>query len=74
MDYIILLTVYSERFRWLNMFNAFIAFLSTFLLGVVIYAKIWWDGSGVGWKFTKWFFGLFFIAALIVGGVTYVAG
>ncbi|QJD84968.1 hypothetical protein [Cohnella herbarum] len=52
------------------MFNAFIAFISIMILGAVIYGKLWWDGPGVGLKFTKWYFGIFFVAALIVGGIT----
>ncbi len=51
--------------------NALIAFISILLLGIVIFAKIWWDGSGIGFKFTKWYFGIFFVAALIVGGGTF---
>ncbi|MGG1637959.1 hypothetical protein MHH56_05045 [Paenibacillus sp. FSL K6-3182] len=54
------------------MFDAFIAFISIILFGVVIFVKIWWDGEGTSFKFTKWYFGIFFIAALIVGGCTYV--
>ncbi len=51
--------------------NALIAFISILLLGVVVFAKIWWDGSGISFKFTKWYFGIFFIVALIVGGSTF---
>lgn len=53
------------------MFNAFIAFISIMLLGVVIFIKLWWDGPGTSLAFTKWFFGIFFIAALIVGACTF---
>ncbi|GIO06613.1 hypothetical protein J31TS6_26410 [Brevibacillus reuszeri] len=53
------------------MFNAFIAFITTLLFGVVIFAKIWWDGSGMSFTFTKWYFGIFFIAALVVGACTF---
>ncbi|WP_247740857.1 hypothetical protein [Cohnella sp. LGH] len=48
-------------------FNAFIAFISVMLLGAVIYGTVWWQGSNMSWKFTKWFFIVFFIAALITG-------
>lgn len=51
-----------------KMFNAFIAFSSTLLLGVIIFLKLFWDGSGImSFKFTKWFFGIVLIAALIAG-------
>lgn len=43
------------------------AFLGVLVLGGVIYWKIWWDGSNIGWRFTKWYFGLFLIAALVTG-------
>lgn len=56
------------------MFYAFIAFLSTFLLGVVIYGSLWWQGSDMSWRVTKWYFGIFFIAALVVGVITYFSG
>ncbi|MEK3750053.1 hypothetical protein NYE25_17680 [Paenibacillus sp. FSL E2-8871] len=55
----------------MKMENALIAFISILLLGVVVFAKIWWDGSGISFKFTKWYFGIFFIVALIVGGSTF---
>ncbi|MNC43493.1 hypothetical protein D3C75_923560 [compost metagenome] len=51
--------------------NALIAFISILLLGVVIFVKIWWDGPGISFKFTKWYFGIFLLAALIVGGGTF---
>ncbi|MFD0715814.1 hypothetical protein [Paenibacillus sp. GCM10027626] len=52
--------------------NALIAFVSIMLLGVVIFVKLWWDdGAIMSFKFTKWYFGIFFVAALIVGGVTF---
>jgi len=54
------------------MFNAFIAFICIILLGVVIFVKIWWDGTSTSFTFIKWFFGIFFIAALIVGACTYL--
>ncbi|OXM82663.1 hypothetical protein [Paenibacillus rigui] len=56
------------------MYSAFIAFISILLLGAVIYAKIWWDGTGVGLTFTKWFFGIFGIAGLVAAGITYFMG
>ena len=55
------------------MFNAFIAFICIILLGVAIFVKIWWDGAGMTFRFIKWFFGIFLIAAFIVGGGTYFA-
>lgn len=51
--------------------NALIAFISIIVLGCVIFFSVWWDGGSVSLKFTKWFFGIFFAAALIVGGCTY---
>lgn len=53
---------------------AFIAWLSILLLGIVIYFTAWWQGTGMSLKFTKWYFGFFFAAAVIVGGYTYFAG
>ncbi|QMV41494.1 hypothetical protein [Cohnella cholangitidis] len=53
------------------MYNAGIAFLSVMLLGAIIYGKLWWDGPGVGLKFTKWFFGIFVLAGIVVAGITY---
>jgi hypothetical protein len=52
------------------LFNAFVAFSSVMLLGAVIYGTAWWQGPGVTWKFTKWFFGIFFIAAIVTGVLT----
>ncbi|MFD0589299.1 hypothetical protein ACFQZE_15020 [Paenibacillus sp. GCM10027627] len=50
------------------------AFLGILLLGAVIYWKIWWeDGSNIGWKFMKWYFALFFVVALITGGIAHFA-
>ena len=54
--------------------NAFIAFICTIILGVIIYVKIWWEGPGTSFTFTKWYSGIFFIAALIVGVCTYFTG
>lgn len=51
--------------------NALIVFISILLLGAVIYGKIWWEGAGVSFKFTKWYFVIFSLAALIVAGVAY---
>lgn len=52
--------------------NALIAFVSIMLLGIVIFVKLWWDdGTVMSFKFTKWYFGIFFVAALIVGGGTF---
>lgn len=53
------------------MFNALIAFLSVLLLGILIFVKLWWDGEGMSLRFAKWYFGIFLIAALIVGVCTY---
>ncbi len=53
------------------MYNAFIAFIYIIILGAVIYAKIWWDGPGLSFKFTKWYFSIFFVVGLIVGVFTY---
>lgn len=54
--------------------NAIIAFVSVFLLGVVIYVSVWWEGSYFSLAFTKWFFIIFFVVALVSGGATYVMG
>ncbi|WP_212961152.1 hypothetical protein [Cohnella xylanilytica] len=56
------------------MYNGFIGFISILILGGVIYAKLWWDGSGMSWKFTKWYSLLFVIAALAVGIGIWVTG
>lgn len=50
---------------------ALIAFSSVMLLGVVIYGTAWWQGPGISIRFTKWFFGIFFIAAAVSGILTY---
>ncbi|WP_433945534.1 hypothetical protein [Paenibacillus sp. SN-8-1] len=52
--------------------NGLIALVSILLLGIVIYAKLWWDGSTMSLRFTKWYFGLFLLGAVIVGGYFYV--
>ncbi|WP_187386106.1 hypothetical protein [Paenibacillus tuaregi] len=52
--------------------NGLIALVSVLLLGIVIYAKLWWDGSTMSLRFTKWYFGLFLLGALIVGGYFYI--
>ena len=49
------------------------AFTAVLLLGAVIYGKLWWDGSGMSWRFTKWYFGLFAVGALITGICTSLA-
>ncbi|RNB92472.1 hypothetical protein EDM56_01905 [Brevibacillus fluminis] len=54
------------------MYNAFIAFISVLLLGGIIYWTAWWEGSWVSLRFTKWFFTIFLIAAVITGICTYV--
>lgn len=51
--------------------NALVAFVSIMILGGVIFYSFWWEGGNVGFKFAKWFFGIFFAAALVVGGYTY---
>ncbi|BFH65362.1 hypothetical protein [Paenibacillus azoreducens] len=56
------------------MTNAFIAFISIVLLGIVIYVKVWWDGAGMSLRFTKWFFGICLVAAAVVGIGTFFAG
>lgn len=61
-----------ERVRR-KMENGLIALVSILLLGIVIYAKLWWEGSGMSWQFTKWYFGLFLFGAVIVGGYFYAA-
>jgi len=52
------------------MYNAFIAFIAILILGAIIYGTAWWNGSVVGWKFTKWFFIVTLAAALVVGVLT----
>ena len=54
--------------------NALIAFVCVFLLGVVIYVTAWWEGSYFNLAFTKWFFVIFFVVALVSGGVTFYMG
>lgn len=54
--------------------EALIAFIGVILLGVVIYVSAWMDGSTWTKKVTKWFFGIFFVAALITGGYFYFIG
>ncbi|WP_281933227.1 hypothetical protein [Paenibacillus tyrfis] len=51
--------------------NALIAFVSIMVLGGVIFYSLWWEGGNVGFTFAKWFFGIFFVAAMVVGGYTY---
>jgi hypothetical protein len=53
------------------MANALIAFFGILVLGAVIYVTIWWEGPNMSIKFTKWFFSIFVVAALIVGGYTF---
>ncbi|SFF07831.1 hypothetical protein SAMN04487969_11358 [Paenibacillus algorifonticola] len=53
------------------MTDALIAFASTMLLGIIILVKIWWDGDGTSWRFTKWFSGICLAVALVVGGITF---
>lgn len=54
-----------------TMTDALIAFVSTIILGIVILAKIWWDGDGTSWRFTKWYSVVFFAVAIVVGGITF---
>ncbi|GJM79316.1 hypothetical protein HMSSN139_18120 [Paenibacillus sp. HMSSN-139] len=45
-----------------------VAFVSVMLLGIVIFVKLWWDdGANMRLKFWLWYFGLFFVGALVVG-------
>lgn len=54
------------------MYYAFIAWISIILLGAVIYWKLWWDdGAAMTLRFTKWYFGIVFVAAVIVGACTF---
>jgi hypothetical protein len=52
--------------------NAAIVFVCVLLIGIGIYIRIWWDGHGVSFKFTKWYFAIFLAASLILGLLTYV--
>ncbi len=54
----------------MNFLGAFSAIL---ILGAIIYGKLWWDGAGMSWRFTKWYFGLFAVGALITGICTSLA-
>lgn len=54
--------------------EALIAFICVMVLGIVSYVGAWLDGSTMTKKFTKWFFGIFFVAALITAGYFYFVG
>ncbi|MGG1552475.1 hypothetical protein [Paenibacillus ferrarius] len=47
------------------MSDAFTVFIGIILLGLVIFIKVWWDGTGMSMKFTKWYFAFFFSTAVI---------
>jgi len=51
--------------------NALIALVAMVILGIILYIRLWWDGPGISFKFTKWYFGIALIAALIVAAVTF---
>ncbi|MFC5404906.1 hypothetical protein [Cohnella soli] len=51
--------------------NAIGGFFAILILGAIIYGKIWWDGPGLNWRFTKWYFAIFLVAAIAVGVGTY---
>lgn len=53
--------------------NALIAFVSILILGIVVFVKIWWEGTGTSFRFTKWYFVFFILAAAGVGVYTYFA-
>ncbi|MNN06699.1 hypothetical protein D3C81_1195000 [compost metagenome] len=57
--------------QWSNMETAFYASIFTVILGGIFYFKLWWDGPGVGWKFTRWFFAILLVVTLVVGVCTY---
>ncbi|MFS0556764.1 hypothetical protein [Brevibacillus sp. 179-C9.3 HS] len=54
--------------------NALIGFISTLIVGTVIFVSVWWEGTYFSWKFTKWFFGILFAIALGVGGYSFTIG
>ncbi|OXS59291.1 hypothetical protein B1A99_11755 [Cohnella sp. CIP 111063] len=56
-----------------KMFNAFIVFLSTMILGVIIFGTTYTATPGFGMRFIKWYFGIFF-ALGIIGAVLTLAG
>ena len=51
--------------------NALIALVTMVILSIVVYIRLWWDGPGISLKFTKWYFGIALIAALIIAAVTF---
>ncbi|WP_187274397.1 hypothetical protein [Paenibacillus sp. N3.4] len=48
--------------------TAIIAFVASIIVGIGIYISVWWDTGKMTWTFTKWYFGIIFLIALICGG------
>lgn len=57
--------------QWSNIETALYTSIFTVFLGLIFYFKLWWDGPGVSWSFTKKFFCILVITVCIVGVCAY---
>ncbi|WP_338552769.1 hypothetical protein [Paenibacillus sp. KS-LC4] len=51
--------------------NALIVLVIIPIIAIAIFIKVWWDGNGMSWKFTKWYFGIFLVLALVGSAVAF---
>jgi len=58
--------------QWSNMETVVNASIFTVVMGLIFYFKLWWDGPGASWRFTRWFFGILVIIVLVVGLCVYL--
>ncbi|MEI7028373.1 hypothetical protein [Paenibacillus sp. y28] len=51
----------------MRMENFMIGFISILIAEIILFIKIWMDGTYVGLRFAKWYFGIAVMVAVIVG-------
>lgn len=61
-------------YRVIMMSTPMTAFVAVLVLGVVAYLTMWWEGTWVNLRFTKWYFAIIVVLAIATGGYFWFTG
>lgn len=47
--------------------DIFFGFITVFLVGMIFYGILWWEGSWFSLRFTKWYISILIVVSIISG-------